>query len=268
LLNFDRYRGIETFLRLLGFIVFFGLFLSRFLLVGRYGDCFLYRVSPTSFYAYRMLWFLESMVFLFYCGAYLFRRRAERLASGFWEAVFPFITAFLPFLMIRHGFLNSFFRNSEWNGGRFQDLTRLTWNGQSMYIVQVDISYIPLLIAVSVMLAGSLVMVISLFSLWKSFSIMTEARELVTGGIYRFIRHPLYLGEIIAYAGVLLLRFSPVNLVIFLVFIVCLVTRGKIEERKLGEVFPEYVSYKRKTGMFFPKLFNFQSDIMDKIKIT
>jgi len=39
------------------------------------------------------------------------------------------------------------------------------------------------------------------------------------------------------------------------VFIAGQVARARIEERKLAETFPEYVEYRRTTGMFFPRLF-------------
>ena len=81
---------------------------------------------------------------------------------------------------------------------------------------------------------------------------MVEARFLVTNGLYKYIRHPLYLGEIVSYLGVLALRFSIENLIIYIIFLVCQTVRARIEENKLENEFPEYKKYKRRTGIFFP----------------
>ncbi|MEJ2041638.1 MAG: isoprenylcysteine carboxylmethyltransferase family protein, partial [Desulfosarcinaceae bacterium] len=83
-------------------------------------------------------------------------------------------------------------------------------------------------------------------------TIMAEARELVTGGLFRYVRHPLYSGHFIMFLGSLLLRLHPYTLVLYVVFIIGQIHRAHIEERKLQQVFPEYQPYKSKTGMFFP----------------
>jgi protein-S-isoprenylcysteine O-methyltransferase Ste14 len=67
------------------------------------------------------------------------------------------------------------------------------------------------------------------------------------------VRHPLYIGEIIATAGVLVFRFSPVNAVLFVLFALCQIVRADLEEKKLLSVFPEYEQYRRTTGAFFPR---------------
>jgi len=50
--------------------------------------------------------------------------------------------------------------------------------------------------------------------LGKSFSILAEARRLVTEGPYRVVRHPLYVCEGIATVGVMLQVISPWALLI------------------------------------------------------
>jgi protein-S-isoprenylcysteine O-methyltransferase Ste14 len=45
--------------------------------------------------------------------------------------------------------------------------------------------------------------------LGRSFSVMPEARRLVTNGPYSVIRHPVYLGEAVALAGVTSQYLSP-----------------------------------------------------------
>lgn len=250
-LDLNNIPRADTILRVFGFI-FFLLFLgSRFLIYKNYGGSWLLKNSPAVFLAYKLLWVLETLIFLVYVSAYIFRHPARKLASGLRETFFPFVTAALPFLMIRHSIIASFFPGK---GRPLQDLTRLEWFGKSMYVVDVHKSVVPLAIIILVMLSGTVIMLVSLASLWRSFSIMVEARQLVTRGIYKYVRHPLYLGEIVSYAGVLMMRFSLVNTVIFIVFIIFQVVRSRIEEQKLEKVFPEYRKYKKRTGIFFPRI--------------
>lgn len=249
LIDINKVPHADLILRIGGFIFFLAFVIHRFSILNNYGSPRLYENASRIYWAYRLLWFSETFIFILYLCAYLFRSPAKKLATGFRETVFPFITAAMPFLMIRHSFYSKFLPGYD---RRFQDLTSLAWNGERMYIVEVAKSAVPLGIAVLTMLMGAVIMVAALARLWKSFSIMTEARELKTTGLYKYIRHPLYLGEFVSYLGVLMLRFNTTNVVIFILFIIMQTYRAKIEERKLGEVFPEYGSYKKRTGMFLP----------------
>jgi len=56
--------------------------------------------------------------------------------------------------------------------------------------------------AIFLVLIGNAGSIIALRQLGRSFSVMAEARQLVTSGLYRFVRHPLYLTEEIAIIGV------------------------------------------------------------------
>jgi protein-S-isoprenylcysteine O-methyltransferase Ste14 len=84
---------------------------------------------------------------------------------------------------------------------------------------------------------------------------MPEARELITKGIFKYIRHPLYLGYFIFFLGITFSRFHWYTVVMYIVFIIGQYYRAKIEEKKLSKAFDDYAVYKKKTGMFFPKLF-------------
>lgn len=91
---------------------------------------------------------------------------------------------------------------------------------------------------------------IVLSKLGKSFSIMPEARKLVTGGPYALARHPLYAVEIIAIAGVAMLFEQPWALLMAAAVIVMLVVRSYFEEKILAEAFPEYAEYRTRVKRF------------------
>jgi protein-S-isoprenylcysteine O-methyltransferase Ste14 len=88
-------------------------------------------------------------------------------------------------------------------------------------------------------LAGMTVAVWTLGWLGRSFSVMPEARRLVTGGPYRWVRHPLYLGEAVQSLGVLALFPSLVVLFLVAAQLALQAWRIRFEERALREGFPE-----------------------------
>jgi len=58
-------------------------------------------------------------------------------------------------------------------------------------------------------LCGVVFALYAVLELGRSFSVMPEARRLVTNGPYSVIRHPVYLGEAVALAGVTSQYLSP-----------------------------------------------------------
>jgi protein-S-isoprenylcysteine O-methyltransferase Ste14 len=91
--------------------------------------------------------------------------------------------------------------------------------------------------------------------LGKSFSILAEARRLVTEGPYRFVRHPLYICEGIAIVGVMLQVISPLAVLIAVVIAMVQYRRMINEEKILSSAFPEYRAYAARTPRVAPALF-------------
>jgi protein-S-isoprenylcysteine O-methyltransferase Ste14 len=80
--------------------------------------------------------------------------------------------------------------------------------------------------------------------LGKSFSILAEARRLVTEGPYRVVRHPLYICEGIATVGVMLQVISPSAVLIIIIFAMIQYRRMINEEKILTSAFPGYRAYR------------------------
>ena len=113
---------------------------------------------------------------------------------------------------------------------------------------------------------GVVVLAASLYVFWRShadlksnWSPSLEIRAdhtLVTTGIYRAIRHPMYASQFIyAIAQILLLQnwlAGPTNLVFFLAFYLL---RVRAEEQLMLDTFGDtYHAYMQTTGGVFPKL--------------
>ncbi|MEP6751782.1 MAG: isoprenylcysteine carboxylmethyltransferase family protein [Candidatus Dormiibacterota bacterium] len=87
----------------------------------------------------------------------------------------------------------------------------------------------------------------------RSFSIVPEARRLVTGGPYSLSRHPVYLGEIITAIGINLATAGWPSALAVLYFIVCELLRMRWEEGVLARAFPnEYPAYAERVPRYVP----------------
>ena len=98
-------------------------------------------------------------------------------------------------------------------------------------------------------------MAYSLFALLylrRSFSILPEARRLVTAGPYAVTRHPLYLGEGVAALGLLVTSAGPTAGVVALAALSAQLLRMRWEEAVLTREFPEYEAYARRVARFIP----------------
>jgi protein-S-isoprenylcysteine O-methyltransferase Ste14 len=106
--------------------------------------------------------------------------------------------------------------------------------------------------AIGLMLAGTVLAFGSAWYLGKSFSLLPQARELVTTGPYRFVRHPIYLGGLLITIGEIWLRFSPLVVALNVVFVAAQVVRLRYEEAILERTFPEYAAYRARTSALIP----------------
>jgi protein-S-isoprenylcysteine O-methyltransferase Ste14 len=112
-----------------------------------------------------------------------------------------------------------------------------------------------------VVLAGELIAVvfcvwllISVLFLGRCFGVLPEARGLVTHGPYRLVRHPVYLGEIGACAGLALAAPSIFNAGVLAVLTSAQAVRMRLEERALTRAFPDYEDYATRTPRLIPPL--------------
>jgi protein-S-isoprenylcysteine O-methyltransferase Ste14 len=181
------------------------------------------RISSYNIYMVKPLWVMETLIFIAFLVSYLIRQDPVNRSSGTKEIIVPLIGSILPFALL--------------------------FSPPNLFIA---VSPLALQIIFYWMTAATALTVWGLWTLRRSFSITVEARDLVTSGPYRFVRHPIYSGEILTVLAVTVWRFSLLNLLIITLFVVVQLLRAKWEEDKLALVFPEYDIYAAKTIWFFP----------------
>ena len=109
--------------------------------------------------------------------------------------------------------------------------------------------------ATTLILVGTALAVYALTQLGRSFSVMAEARRLVTSGVYRMVRHPLYVGEEIAAIGLVIQFLSYETFLLVAVHLGFQLRRMRNEEAILVSTFPEYGAYKRRTPRLRPGIY-------------
>jgi protein-S-isoprenylcysteine O-methyltransferase Ste14 len=89
---------------------------------------------------------------------------------------------------------------------------------------------------------GLLLVVIGKVSLGRSFGLTPANRGVVSTGVYRFVRHPIYMGYLITHIGFVIANPLSWNLVILAAADVALMFRAVREEQTLA-LDPEYRAY-------------------------
>ena len=106
---------------------------------------------------------------------------------------------------------------------------------------------------------GGVLRIAPVFVLGRRFSglvAIQPGHQLVTGGIYRVIRHPSYLGLLVNALGWGLAFRAGVGVFIAVLMLIVVLARIKAEERLLRETFgAEYDAYRARTWRLIPYLY-------------
>ncbi len=82
----------------------------------------------------------------------------------------------------------------------------------------------------------------------------TAGGALVTGGLYRFVRHPIYTGVLLIVVGLTIRSGSLLTLIVGLATIWFFNVKAQWEEAQLAERYPDYPTYAAVTPRFIPRI--------------
>ena len=92
----------------------------------------------------------------------------------------------------------------------------------------------------------------------NNFNIRPDIKEnclLMTDGIYAYMRHPMYFSVIVSMLGVLLLKFSTLELVLYTLLVVNMIVKMFYEESLWHCEGKEYSDYSKNTKRLIPYIF-------------
>ena len=114
---------------------------------------------------------------------------------------------------------------------------------------------VPLVVAGTVLnligLGWSLVAVVNLR---RSFGVFVQVREIVSHGLYRYVRHPIYSGYLLSFIGLFLLTPRLQHAALSALLTVVTIARAIVEERKMAEFSQAYRDYQARTPFMVPFL--------------
>ncbi len=104
-------------------------------------------------------------------------------------------------------------------------------------------------------IAGLVVLVVASLRLGTGLTptpVPNARGHLVTGGLYRFVRHPIYTGVLLIVIGLTLRSGSYVTLAVAVVTVVFFDRKAAWEEARLQERYDGYAEYAARTPRFVP----------------
>lgn len=104
---------------------------------------------------------------------------------------------------------------------------------------------LPDLATAAVTAIGLIIVLFGKISLGRSFGLMPANRGIVSSGVYRLVRHPIYAGYLITHVGFIIAHATPLNVAILLAADLALLVRAVQEERTLA-LDPLYAEYQQK----------------------
>jgi protein-S-isoprenylcysteine O-methyltransferase Ste14 len=111
-------------------------------------------------------------------------------------------------------------------------------------------------LAADLLLAGGTAWAVwSLRSLGRNLSVLAQARAVADNGPYRFVRHPLYTGELVSALGLALAAGTPVAFACWPGMVGLQVYRALREEQVLLQALPGYRIYRSRTAALLPWIF-------------
>lgn len=189
---------------------------------------------------------LVDLTFVLIALSFCFRMPPRTRAANGWVVAYSLLTGFAPLLLLwiapALGLLETL------------GIVDATWQPAFHALMwRTEFTWQLALLGGILLTLGNALDVWGYSVLWRSFSIVPEPRELKTTGPYRFVRHPVYFGQFLAQAAVMLVSFRThfIWISVYALFVAMQLYRSKLEDHVLEQAFGQpYRVWKAKTFWF------------------
>ncbi|MCO5233875.1 MAG: isoprenylcysteine carboxylmethyltransferase family protein [Chitinophagales bacterium] len=103
-------------------------------------------------------------------------------------------------------------------------------------------------------IAGVYIVLKSILQLNKNISPFPTPKQngqLIVDGLYKYVRHPIYSGVLIACISVSIYTNSEYRLLVSILLYILFYFKSKYEEERLSLIYPKYSEYKKTRARFF-----------------
>lgn len=110
-------------------------------------------------------------------------------------------------------------------------------------------------VSLTLLFIGLLIGFLAIINMRFSVNVFPEVRksqQLVTSGIYKYIRHPMYSAVLLTTASFVVGKFSWLVALLWLILLAVLVVKLSYEEEILVKNFQQYSKYKHATKRLIP----------------
>jgi len=122
-------------------------------------------------------------------------------------------------------------------------------------VIDFSIPLLHLIICILLLITGAWLAIKGVKETTLKVAETHRTETIVTTGVYSIVRHPQYLGGLLAHAGISLLLSAQYSLLLTPLMVVLIYLISKKEEEELIREFgKEYEDYKKKVPMLIPKL--------------
>jgi protein-S-isoprenylcysteine O-methyltransferase Ste14 len=115
---------------------------------------------------------------------------------------------------------------------------------------------VPIVWAGTILVAGGLAFAVwarlHLGRNWSATVTVKEDHTLIRTGPYRYVRHPIYTGLLLAFAGTALAIGEWRGILAFAIVLFAYMRKAQIEEERMSATFPEYEEYRHTTSALIP----------------
>lgn len=101
-------------------------------------------------------------------------------------------------------------------------------------------------------IAAITIAILQLNTKLSAFPTPVKSATLITTGIFKYVRHPIYSGIFLLTLGYAIMQRDLEKFIISVLLLILFEVKSNYEEKKLTEKFPEYKKYKTVSSKFFP----------------